>query len=196
MATPTPAIPTFTDGTLVHAVDLNALASNLTNLYNYNQARFNSQRPCVIASQTTGQSVPSPSVGNGTDTLINFQSALVNTDNMWTASVPNQVTTQHGGIYWVFGQIRYPSLGSSGFNQVYSGSILVNGTSFTNAVATNAIPAVTAGAGPGCTVGALVNLAAGATVFFNAWQSTGAAQTLPTNGGGTFLGAIFLTSST
>lgn len=190
MATPTPAIPAFTDGMVVHATDLNALGSNLTNLYNYNQARFNSQRPCVIAKQTTGQTI-----SNTTDTLVNFQTAVVNTDNMWTASVPNQITIQHAGIYFVFSQARYPAVVSNALNQVLTASLLANGTSFANAVATMGIipPATGSGTGACFTV---VNLAANATLYLNLWQSTGGSVTLGTDGGGTYLGAIFLTSST
>src|ERR1043165_6085029 len=120
MSIPTPTIPTFTDGMIVHAADLNALAANLTNLYNYNQAGFVSQRPCVIAKQTTGQTL-----ATNTDTLINFQSAAINTDNMWTASVPNQFTIQHAGIYWLFTQTKWPT---SAAGNAVSSSILVNGT--------------------------------------------------------------------
>jgi len=191
MAIPTPAIPSFTDGTIVHATDLNALASNLTNLYNYEQARFNSQRPCVIAKQTTGQAI-----SNATDTLVNFQTATVNTDNMWTASAPNVLTVQHAGIYFVFSQARYPSVGANALNQVLTASLLANGTSFAaNAIATMGIipPSVGSGTGPCFTV---INLAAGATLYLNLWQSTGGSVTLGTDGGATYLGAIFLTSST
>ena len=187
MATPAPAIPTFTDGNLVHATDLNALASNLTNLYTYNQASFTSQRPCVIAKQTTGQSV-----ANTTDTLMNFQAAAVNTDNMWVASVANQVTIQHAGIYWLFSQVRWPPTTGT----AVSSSILVNGTVPANAMGTQLIPAVNTGAGPATQNGLIANLAAGATAYVNAWQNTGASLTTPTDFGGTYLGAVFLTSST
>jgi len=190
MATPTPTIPSFTDGMLVHATDLNALAANLTNLYNYNQASFISQRPCVIAKQTTGQTI-----SNTTDTLVNFQTAVVNTDNMWTASAPNHITIQHAGIYFVFSQTRYPAVPSNALNQGLTASLLANGTSFANAVATMGMipPATGSGTGPCFTV---INLAAGATLYLNLWQSTGGSLTLGTDGGGSYLGAIFLTSST
>jgi len=190
MATPTPTIPSFTDGMLVHATDLNALASNLTNLYNYNQASFNSQRPCVIAKQTTGQTINS-----GTDTLVNFQTATVSTDNMWTASAPNKLTIQHAGIYWLFGQLRFPSIVSSSVATIWSGAILANGTSFANAISVNTQVAPQGAAG-GMSTGVIANLAVGATLYLNCFQSTGANQTLVTDAGGTYLGAIFLTSST
>lgn len=191
MAVPTPTIPTFTDGQIVHATDLNALGSNITNLFNYNQAGFQSQRPCVIATQTTGQSIPV-----GANTLINFQSAAVNTDNMWTASVANQITIQHAGIYWVFSQTRYPSV-TNALNYSVTASLLANGTAVPqNAVTTASQIPASIGAGTSLIAASLINLAAGATLFLNAWQSTGGAITLGTDYGSSYLGAIFLTPST
>lgn len=200
MAIPTPAVPTFTDGQVVHATDLNALGSSITNLFNYNQGGFSTQRPCVIASQTTGQSIPSIS-----DTLVTFNTAAVNTNNMWVASQANQITIQTAGIYWLFSQIRWPSLTQSVGNisgtvgdilKAVSSSILLNGTNAqTNSVATQLIPYVNTGAGPATQCGLIANLAAGSTVFLNAWQSALGSQTLPTNFGGSYLGAIFLTPS-
>lgn len=190
MAVPTPAIPTFTDGLVVHATDLNALASNLTNLYLYNQAGFQSQKPCVIVKQTTGQSIP-----NNTNTLINFQSALVNTDNMWAAGTPNQVTIQHAGIYLIIGQTVYPSAGAPGVSITNADNILVNGTN----PATNSVSSSGGGSGinaSGPTTASLQNLAAGATVFLNTAHNYGGAVTLLTSFGSSFLSAIFITSST
>lgn len=192
MSIPTPTIPTFTDGLVVHQADLNALASNLTNLYNYNQAGFVSQRPCVIAKQTTGQSIP-----NNTNTLINFQSAAINTDNMWTASVPNQITIQHAGIYLLMGQIFYPQLAGATLTTNCGGYILVNGTvPGTNAVAVGGANGGQNAAGPAGNFMSLQNLAAGATVFLNAAHTYGASSTLLTTFGGSYLSAIFITSST
>lgn len=189
MGVPTPVIPTFTDGMIVHASDLNALASNLTNLYTYNQAGFTTQRPCVIAKQTSGQTLTT-----NLDTLINFQSAAINTDNMWTAGTPNQFLIQHAGIYWIFSQTKWPP-SAAGFG--LSSSILVNGTNaVTNSVATQLLGTYASGSGPSTQCGVIVNLAAGATVYLNGWQNTGSNQTLATGFGGTFLGAVFLTPST
>ncbi|GAA1030811.1 MULTISPECIES: TNF domain-containing protein [Amycolatopsis] len=192
MAVPTPTIPTFTDGQIVHAADLNGLGSNLTNLYNYLNAGFTSQRPCVIAKQTTGQSIP-----NATNTLVNFQSAAVNTDNMWNASQPNQLTIQHAGIYLLYSQTRYGAVANS-LSEAVTTSLLVNGTAVPgNAVSTQAQIPPSIGAGTALMCISLVNLAAGSTVYLNAWQSTtGGAITLDTAYGGTYLAAVFLTPST
>jgi hypothetical protein len=189
MPLPTPPIPNFTDGQLLNAAGLNALAANLNNLYNYNQAGFFGQRPCVIARQTTGQNIP-----NAVDTLLNFQTTNVNTDNMFVPSQPTQLTIQHAGIYYVYSQTRYGIVAAASLAYGWTASLLANGTSFANAIGTQGqIPPQV---GNGTVVsGALVNLAAGATLYLNAWQSTGAIQTLGTDGGGSCLGAVFLTPS-
>lgn len=192
MVLPTPAVPTFTDGTVVHSTDLNALAANITNLYNYNQASFISQRPCVIAKQTTGQVVT-----DNTDTLVNFQSAAVNTDNMWTASVANQVTIQHAGIYLIFAQARFPALAAPTLNTFVACNILANGTAVGNTIAANNLPYTgPQGSGPANQCSTIANLAAGATLFLDVFSRSGASQTMQTNFGGSYLGAIFLTPST
>jgi hypothetical protein len=74
--------------------------------------------------------------------------------------------------------------------------MLANGTAVSNTIASNLLPMVNGGAGCGTQCSTIVNLAAGATLFLDVWQNTGAAQTLSTDFGGTFLGAIFLTPST
>lgn len=191
MATPTPAIPTFTDGTIVHATDLNALASNLTNLYNYNQASFTSQRPCVIAKQTTGQAIAS-----ATFSTVNFQTALINTDNMWTASVPSQITIQHAGIYYIFSQLRWPVMTPFTSSWAVDGYILANGTAFGNSVTGKSEIPTPNSIGSTISATTIANLAAGATLFLGAQQTTGSSRTLDTGVGGSFLGAIYLTSST
>lgn len=192
MAIPTPAIPTFTDGQIVHATDLNAMASNLTNLYTYNQAGFTSQKPCVIVKQTTGQAIP-----NNADTVLNFQTAIINTDNMWTASVPGQLTIQHPGIYLLNGQIFYQAIGSPTLATNAGGYLCVNGTnSSLSAIGAGGTNAGQGAAGPTANMAALVNLAAGATVFLEATHTYGASTTLRTNFGGSWLAAVFITPST
>jgi len=187
---PSPAIPSFTDGVVVHQAELNALASNLTNLYTYNQAGFTTQRPCVIVNQTSGQVI-----SNNTDTVVTFGSAGVNTDNMWTGSVPDRLTIQHAGIYWLFGQARWPSIAGASLSNGLAAYLLINGTSTTNAIGSGALPMLNVG-NISEQVGCLANLAAGATVYLSVWQNSGANQTLQTDRGGSFLGAIFMTPST
>lgn len=191
MGVPSPTIPSFTDGTIVHATNLNALASNLTNLYSYNQGGFSTQRPAVICVQTSGQSIP-----NATDTLVAFQSAPVNTGNMWVASQATQITIQTAGIYFLFGSIRYPSLASPTLSTVVTANLWLNGTSPSNTVMATEIPFVVGGGGPTPSVAYLANLAAGAVLYLDAWHTAGSTQTLIAASYGSTMGAIFLTPST
>jgi hypothetical protein len=181
---------------LVNASNLNALASNLTNLYAYNQTGFVTQRPCVIARNTSGGNLTGGQLN--ADYVMPFQAAAVNTDNMWTASVPTQVTIQHAGIYLLFSQaIIYNPASPVYPNHALQSKILVNGTNpLTNAatLASNVFNA----SGDGCAVqnNTIVNLAVGATVFLDLWVATSAASIgLNINAGSTYLGAIFLTPS-
>jgi hypothetical protein len=187
MGIPTPTVPVFTDGQIVHASDLNGLGSNITNLYNYLNAGFTTQRPLVIVNTTSTQSA-----ANNAYTTINFQSGAVNTDNMWTASLPNTVTINHAGIYWIFGQIRCPNIATSGV----AGNIMVNGTAFTNSKSTNIqTPSPSGFTGPTPQMGLMANLAAGSVLYLAIYQNTGGSITLQTDFGGSYLGAVFLSPS-
>lgn len=166
--------------------DLNALANNISNLYGYNQGGFRTQRDCVIATQTTGQSIP-----NITDVIVNFNQATVNTNNMWAGAQPQQITIQTAGIYWIFAQARWPSLGGATLSTACASNVQVNGT----ALGANLLPFVSTGSGPVNQAGVIANLAVGAIIRLDVWQSSGAAQTMPIDFGGTYLGAVFLTPS-
>lgn len=193
MGVPSPAIPSFTDGTVVHQADLNALASNLTNLYAYNQAGFFTQRPTVLVNATSVQSIT-----QNTDTLLNFQNAVINTDNMWTASVPNHLTIQHAGIYLLFAQWRIQAITGASLTNGLNLNLLVNGTSTTNSVSmsTTAMMNTSGSSGIGVFTATPANLAAGATVYADVFQNGGSAVNTVTDRGSSFLGAVFLTNAT
>lgn len=191
MAVPTPAIPSFTDGLVVNAAALNALAANLTNLYNYNQGGFSTQRPAVIAVQTTGQVITS-----STDTQITFNSAPINTNNMWTASQNNKFTIQTGGIYVVFGLIPYGNNASSTISIVGTANLWVNGTSPSNAVAGNDQQFVNAGLGISPSFTYIGNFAAGTVLYLDAWHTSSPSTTLRVSPYGAIMAAVFLTPST
>lgn len=191
MGIPTPAIPSFTDGTVVHQADLNALAANLTNLYNYNQGAFNTQRPCCLAYQTVSQTVSS-----STDTIVNFGAASPNVGGMWVSGASTQITIQIGGIYWVFGQTRCPTITGATFPANFMvANILANGATVANAVAANLVPISTSGGGSTAHAGTIISLAANATLFLDVFTN-GFGTSLQTNFGSSFLGAVYLGSST
>jgi len=192
VAIPTPVIPSFTDGTVVHQADLNALASNLTNLYNYNQGAFNSQRPACMAVQTVTQGV-----ANSTATLVNFNSAPVNVGNMWVGSQPTQITIQIAGIYYLFGQVRYPADASGTLGIVCRGNIMINGTNpATNSVSNTDVPFPTVGNGPTAAAWFVSNLAAGAVVYLDTLHNAGAGINTSLLYGGSFLSAFFVAAPT
>jgi len=192
MSVPTPAIPVFTDGTVVHATDLNALGSNLTNLYTYGQASFNSQKPCALIRQTTLQSI-----ADNANATMTFQTAVVNTDSMWSSGAPTQLTIQHAGIYLLQGQTFYVNVAGMTTAQTGGCYLCVNGAvPASNAVAAGAANMSTSNCGPAGNVSCLVNLAAGATVFLVAVQTSGAARNTQTGFGGSYISAIYQTSST
>lgn len=188
MTAPTPAIPSFVDGMVVHQGDLNALAANLTNLYAYNQGGFRTQRPAVLVRQTTPQPVP-----NTTDTVANFQSEVIDTNNMWVSSVPGQITIQTPGIYFVFAQTRFPNPGGATLGTIASGTLFANGQG--NRIGGSDGPFMSAGSGPKLFCGVLQSFAAGAILGLNLWQSSGGTVNTATDFGSTFLGAVFLTPS-
>lgn len=186
-------MPSFTDGSVLSASQLNALGSNITNLYNYNQGGFSTQRPCVIAQQTTSQNI-----ATSTDTLVTFNQAIVNTNNMWTTSTTNTITIQTAGIYWVFAQVRWPTITTPGYGVAGACNIFKNGTNPpTNTIATSTGILLGTGGGSGTvnTAGILANFAVGDVLYLDVWQNCGGTLGLGTQFGGTYLGAIFLTPS-
>lgn len=168
MTTPTPAIPTFTDGTIVHANALNALGSNILNLYNDALGGFVTAPPFCIANQTTTQSIPT-----ATYTNITYNTTLVNNTTMWVASVPSTLTVQVAGTYLVWGQVIF-----AGNTAGYRGSqILVNGSLLSGQNMPN---------NPGgfitCQSLGLYRMSAGATIVSQGWQNTGSALNTSTGG--------------
>lgn len=173
MTTPSPAIPSFTDGAIVHQSPLNALASNLTNLYNYALGGFETAPPFCIANQTSTQNV-----GNANYIPVSFNTTLINVSNMWVASQPSQLTIQVAGTYILWGQVIW-----SGNTTGYRGqAITVNGQIVPN----NQVAGQNWPNNPGGFVAsscfALYRLSVGATIYNMCWQNTGG--TLATSTGG------------
>lgn len=190
MGVPSPALPSFIDGSVVHFGQLMALAQNLSNLYNYNQGGFNTQRPCVICTQTTAQPV-----ANTTDTQVAFQSAPVNTANMWVPSQADTITIPTAGIYLIYGMIRYSTFSSATLATTATANLWVNGRSASNVVNGSDMPYIASGGGTTPQFIHLANLATGATLYLDAWQSSGGTTNLQVSPYGSIFAAIFLTPS-
>lgn len=179
MTAPTPAIPTFTDGVPVHQGSLNALGSNILNLYNFTMGGFLNAPPLCIVSQTSAQSI-----GTNAFTPVTFQSAVVNSPTMWVASVPGTLTVLVAGVYMITGQILWSNATATGGREA---DIAINGSAQANAIArSNA---------PGSTVLQVANnptafyrLGVGATIQMTGWQNSGGALS-------TVVGVSVLTTS-
>ncbi len=182
-----PALPSFVDGTVVHQADLNSLVTNI-NVFADNAAgkRQASQylRPKLTLVKNTTQTA-----ANGVIVPVNWTSASNNTDNMWTASVPNQVSINTAGLYQInFSVLFQNGLTSSGNRSI--AWILVNGTALSNIFAGANASIYNNGWWLSCS--AQVQLAIGATVFFAVYHEAGATATLDSGLGGPSASVTFL----
>lgn len=178
MTAPTPAISSFTDGVVTNAAALNSLGSNLTNLYAYTQGGFRTQKPQVSARVASATF----SIPNNSNTLVNFDTSDINTDNIYSGTTPTTLTIHTAGNYFLHAQ----SATTAGFS-TFAVYLCVNGTN----PSSNGIGTYSAQANCG-QASAFVTLAAGATVSMIVYQNTGAAVNLATTYGATRLSAFFV----
>ena len=181
MTSPTPAIPTFTDGTVPVAANLNAVGSNLTNLYSYTLAGFRVRKPLCSVSVNAVHAIPT-----GTDTQVQWDAADVNNDNIWIISNGNfgdilQINT--AGTYRLGLQLQHDGAATSSM----AVRILVNGTSSS----ANAVAVAGANA-DSLSCSATVALASGAAVYAFITQNTGGSVNLKTTRGGCRMTAEWL----
>lgn len=183
-----PALPTFTDGVVVHQADLNALVTNINVLAANTAGKQQAAqylRPLCLVRLTSSQNI-----SNNTVTLVNWGVADVNSDNMWTGSQPTQMTVQTAGTY-LLGQSNLFGSGLTSSGNTSDARIMVNGT----APSTNTVSAGTTSIYNGgwfVQASAVVALAAGATIFFSVTQISGSTATLGTTFGGSHAYACFL----
>lgn len=124
-----PDLPTFRDGVVSTAADLNALTANITNLYAVAMGGKTLRKPsCVL--RVTG----TIAMATGTDVLITWGVADVDNDLMWSSGTPTVVTINTAGV-WKIDLIA----GTNGaYNDGLSTHLLVNGTNAsTNGVGFN-----------------------------------------------------------
>lgn len=107
-ATPgAPTIPTFVDGSVPHASDLGTINTNITNLYKLLQGgirwqpyKAGAQGPrkpmCVLTVNN-----PTFSIGTGGGNIVHWDTALINTDNGWSAMNDSFVVCRTGGLWRV-----------------------------------------------------------------------------------------------
>jgi len=172
LPTPTPAIPTFASDVMVTALTLNAVGSNLTNLYNYTMGGFRTLKPLCVLRVAGTVSIPS-----STDRVIAWDTADVNYDSMWSSGSPTFMTVNTAGVYRLSVQPAHAN--SAGGIWQLAGYVLINGT----AVATNAVAGFNIDGYMG-TCSALVGLSVGNTIYGSIFQATGLSQNLRTTDGG------------
>jgi hypothetical protein len=176
------ALTSFTDGVIVRQAELNNLASNIDALCQMTTGKpaslGHSSKPMALVRINANQDIP----GN-TDTLINWNAADYDTDNLWVPSVPNHFTVNTAGKY----VIRTGVIWNANANGGRITKIFVNGTANPNAVATTDISASNVFETSYTTESPAVPLAYGATVYVNTWQNGVNPLTLSSAYGGTWL---------
>jgi hypothetical protein len=174
-------MPTFTDGTVPTAANLNTVATGINNLgvLLTGVAATRQTVPAASAYINTTHAIPT-----AVDTLVAFDATTINEDFLWTPSNGFQVNT--AGIYVVWAQINW-DYNATG---VRAAHVMVNGTSpTTNSVAAGSgNTSVSAGVGTSfLCVSPPLSLAVNATVAVAVFQNTGGPLNLIPNESGTVL---------
>jgi hypothetical protein len=165
-----PTLPTFTDGTVPRAADLNAIGTNIKNLYKvatggqryapYTPGGKGPIKPLTVISVTN----PNYLLSSGGSTLITWDTVLANSDNAWSPLDAGLFVINTPGLYRMHLQVNLVTTTPS----QTAALILVNGSS----VSTNSVAYANAyGTAIGCS--ATAELAALSTIYCGAFQNTG-----------------------
>lgn len=184
---PQPELPTtwgFGAPLTQHA--LNGYSAHILDLYTQCLGGFRTAKPmCLVIAADAG------GIPNQTDTVITFQTGAQDTDGMYTATSPTQLTIQTSGWYRIMLQVHWDTT-VAGHR---SCKVLVNGTDPLLpgvAVATDAGDLGVSGEGTVTTCEAFAHLNAGSTVYGNVWQSSGTVLHFVTVYSGTFMSAEWI----
>lgn len=118
------SMPVFTDFTVPTAVNLNALGTGITNLSTY---VLGAPPPRSYVPQVRVRLVAQQSITSVTYTVVNFAVADVDNDNMFSPSVPGQVTIRTAGTWALRAEWRWDTT-SGGDRQMvacYNGNSIV-----------------------------------------------------------------------
>lgn len=179
-------MPTFTDGVVVHAVDLTKLPTGINSL---NSLLTGGVAPKAIIPTATARLNSTHSTANATDTVITFDVAGVNNEAIWVAG-QQPFTVVTAGVYVAWAQASYIANGTG----IRTAHILLNGTS----VGTNSVARGSEAAPSGTDLATFslktppMSLAVGAQLYFSAWQSSGGALSLDFTLSGTFMAVMRL----
>lgn len=177
-------MPTFTDGVVVHAVDLTKLPTGINSL---NTLLTGAVAPKVIVPTATARINVGHPIANATDTVITFDVAGVNNEAIWVAG-QQAFTIVTAGVYIAWAQGSYVANATG----IRTAHILLNGTS----VASNSVArgAIAAPSGTDLATFSLktapMSLAVGATLYFSAWQSSGGSLSLDQTLSGTHMSVM------
>jgi hypothetical protein len=177
-------MPTFTDGVVVHAIDLTKLSTGVNNI---NSLLTGAVAPRLYVPTATAKINTTHSCSNATDTLITLDIAGVNNDNMYVVG-QQAFTVQTAGVYVAWAQASYTANATG----VRTGHILLNGTS----VSTNAVARGSEGAPSGTDLATFslktppMSLSVGALLYFSCWQSSGGALNLDPSLSGAFMAVM------
>lgn len=181
---PTPAIPTFVNGTVYHASDLNALGSNVTNLYNYTMSGFRTYKPITVV-----RILKAFTVSTATYTTVQFDTPDINTDGMFDSLIVGfgnlYLVVRTAGVYRLYLQYNQaPGTPITGNGETH---ICINGV----VVSSNSVAGTEIG-GRSTNCQATVGLSAGDHIYAVVWQNTGADQNSSATYGGSYLAAEWL----
>lgn len=177
-------MPTFTDGVVVHAAALTALATGVNSI---NTLLTGAVAPRLYVPTATAMITSNKSISNNSDTVVTFDAAGVNNDAMWVASV-NHFTIKTAGVYWVWAQTHFTAH-ATGYRACH---IMLNGTSPTsNSVAAGARNPLNANDGNFFTcVTPPLQLAVNALLYFSVFQTSGGSLNLDTTDSGSYMGLV------
>lgn len=163
-------LPTFVDGTVPVAADLNAVSSDLSVLgtvtMGFGIADGVVARPALKVELVTAQPLASGAV-----TAVVFGASPSNTDTMWFPPAGAKIVVQTAGWYRIQAQVAYDTAAAG----LRIARLFVNGTADANAVASGEVEM--GSPSPDnlrCQVEAFEHLATGAAVYLGAYQNTGA----------------------
>jgi hypothetical protein len=182
---PTPALPSFVDGTAPSAGDLNALTTNINNLYGYGQGGFRTLRPMVVLRTTRSRTLP-----NNADTVMQWDVDDVDTDDMWTGIVSEVVSINTAGVYRVGLQVAADA--NPGSKTLLAGRILLNGTSGSADAISSSFAPYEALTSSIVSVSVVAPLAAGDELRFSAIQQSGSTVNLGLGSGGSRAFALWV----
>lgn len=179
MTTPT----SFVDSVLVHQADLNNLSVNIDTLSQLTQGKAAStgvsHKPMAMVKLTSPVTVT-----NRTDLIVAWQNEVYDYDNMWTPGVgsANRFSVQTPGKY----VIKVGTDWNANASGLRSTKIYVNGTGNANTVAAFNGPAAAEFDSFYTVSSPPLSLAAGSSVYFDVFQTSGGDLELQLSFGGTW----------